>query len=158
MSVITAPPMTWNSLLSSIRSPKPKIHSKSTSKPILFPSALVTSSGLSSNSEFLTHLRLNYYDTSQMFLLTHLFTHWKPVCAKVKPIWILMKQKTMGWQWHQLDHMQIICTSLQTANYNSTSSLKFFTSQMLFLMPNQQRQSTEGNTPILLYYDHYYYY
>jgi len=25
-----------------------------------------------------------------------------------------MKQEMMGWQWHQLDHMQIICTSLQT--------------------------------------------
>jgi len=23
----------------------------------------------------------------------------------------------MGWQWHQLDHMQIICTSLQTDNH-----------------------------------------
>jgi len=28
-----------------------------------------------------------------------------------KPFWILMKQETIGWQWHQLDHMQIICTS-----------------------------------------------
>ena len=28
-----------------------------------------------------------------------------------------------GWQWHQLNHMQIICTSLQTDNYSSTSSL-----------------------------------
>jgi len=27
----------------------------------------------------------------------------------------------MGWQWHQLDHMQIICTSLQTNNHASTS-------------------------------------
>ena len=26
----------------------------------------------------------------------------------------------MGWQWHQLDHMQIICTSLQTDNHAST--------------------------------------
>jgi len=25
----------------------------------------------------------------------------------------------MGWQWHQLDHMQIICTTLQTDNYAS---------------------------------------
>jgi len=25
-----------------------------------------------------------------------------------------MKQEMMGWQWHQLDHMQIIYTSLQT--------------------------------------------
>jgi len=27
-----------------------------------------------------------------------------------------------GWQWHQLDHMKIICTSLQTDNHSSTSS------------------------------------
>jgi len=31
---------------------------------------------------------------------------------KVKKIWILMKQDMMGCQWHLLDHMQIICTSL----------------------------------------------
>jgi len=37
-----------------------------------------------------------------------------------------MKQETMGWQWHQLDHIQIICTSLQTDNHASTSSLNFF--------------------------------
>ena len=29
----------------------------------------------------------------------------------------------IGWQSHQLDNMQIICTSLQTDNYVSTSSL-----------------------------------
>jgi len=28
----------------------------------------------------------------------------------------------MGWQWNQLDHMQIICTLLQTDNHASTSS------------------------------------
>ena len=28
-----------------------------------------------------------------------------------------------GWQWHQLDHMQTICTSLQTNNHTNTSSL-----------------------------------
>jgi len=27
-----------------------------------------------------------------------------------KPFWILLEQKMMGWPWHQLDHMQIICT------------------------------------------------
>jgi len=32
----------------------------------------------------------------------------------------------MGWQWHQLDHMQIICTSLKTVNHASTSSLNFY--------------------------------
>jgi len=51
----------------------------------------------------------------------------------------------IGWQQYQLDHMQIICTSLQTDNHASTSPLSFFTGQMPFLLPNQQRQSSEGN-------------
>jgi len=45
---------------------------------------------------------------------------------RLKTIWILMKQEMMGWQWHQLDHMQIICTSLQTDNHASTSPLSFY--------------------------------
>jgi len=40
---------------------------------------------------------------------------------KGKPFWILLEQEMMGWQWHQLDHMQIICISLQTDNHASTS-------------------------------------
>ena len=35
-------------------------------------------------------------------------------------------EEMMGWQWHQLDHMQIICTSLQTDNRTSTSSLSSY--------------------------------
>ena len=42
----------------------------------------------------------------------------------------------LGWQWHQLDHMQTICTSLQTDNHTNTS---------LFLTPNRQCQSTAGH-------------
>jgi len=56
-----------------------------------------------------------------------------------------MKQEMMGWQWHQLDHMQNICASLQTNNHASTLSLNIFTGQMLFLTLSQQCQSTEGN-------------
>ena len=41
-------------------------------------------------------------------------TTWVSWHKKCKPFWILMKQEMMGWQWHQLDHMQIICTLLQT--------------------------------------------
>jgi len=26
---------------------------------------------------------------------------------------IFIKQKMMGWQWHQSDHLQVICTLLQ---------------------------------------------
>jgi len=44
----------------------------------------------------------------------------------------------------QLDHMQIICTSLQTDNHQHLTT-QLFTDQTLFLMPNQQCQSTEGN-------------
>jgi len=69
---------------------------------------------------------------------------------KDKPIWILMKQETTGWQWHQLDHMQITCTSLQTDNHASTSSLNYFTCWMLFLTPNQQCWSTEGKADIYM--------
>ena len=47
------------------------------------------------------------------------------------------------WQWHQLGHMQL-CTLLHTDNHTSTPPLKFFTGQIPFLTPNQQRQSTEG--------------
>jgi len=45
---------------------------------------------------------------------------------KGKPFWILLEPEMMGWQWHQLDHMQIICTSLQTDNHTSTSPLSFY--------------------------------
>jgi len=45
--------------------------------------------------------------------------------VEIKPIWVLM-QEMMGRQWHQLDHMQIIWTSLQTDNHASTSPLSFY--------------------------------
>jgi len=42
-----------------------------------------------------------------------------------------MKQEMMGWQWHQLDHMQILCTSLETDNHASTSPLNFYSPDAL---------------------------
>jgi len=56
-----------------------------------------------------------------------------------------MKREMMRWQWYQLDRTQIICTLLQRDNHANTSSLDFFTGLMLFLTPNQEHQSTEGN-------------
>ena len=32
----------------------------------------------------------------------------------------------LGWQWHQLDHMQTMCTLLQTDNHTNTSSLNLY--------------------------------
>jgi len=52
-------------------------------------------------------------------------TAWVSRHQKGKPFWILPEQEMMDWQWHQLDHMQIIRTSLQTDNHASTSPLSF---------------------------------
>jgi len=54
-------------------------------------------------------------------------------------------------QWHhKLDHMQTICTSLQTDNHTNatlpTPHHSIFTGQMLFLALNQQCQTTEGDS------------
>ena len=53
-------------------------------------------------------------------------TTWVSRHQKGKPFWILMKQEMMGWQWHQLHHMQIVCTSPQTDNHASTSPLSVY--------------------------------
>jgi len=49
-------------------------------------------------------------------------TTWVRRHQKGKPFWILMKQEMMGWQRYQLNHMQLICTSLQTDNQDGCSS------------------------------------
>jgi len=51
-------------------------------------------------------------------------------------------------QWNQLDLVQTICTLLETDNHTNTSLL-IFIDQMLFLVPNQQCQSTEGSAVLL---------
>jgi len=64
-------------------------------------------------------------------------------CQKGKTNLDFSEARDIEWQWHQLDHMQVY-TSLQTDNHTSTPPLKFFTGWMPFLLPNKQRQSTEG--------------
>jgi len=50
----------------------------------------------------------------------------KPVPERLNQPLFLMKQETIGWQWHHLDHMQIICTLLQADNHASTLSVIFY--------------------------------
>jgi len=50
----------------------------------------------------------------------------------------------MRWQWHQLDYMQLICTSLQTEPCQHLIT-QFPTDRILFLTTNQQCQSTEAS-------------
>jgi len=49
-------------------------------------------------------------------------TAWVSRHHKGKPFWILLAQEMMGWHWHQLDHMQVICTSIQTDNHAGVSA------------------------------------
>jgi len=44
----------------------------------------------------------------------------KPAPERDSNIWILMKHTKMQCQQHQLDHMKIICTLLQTNNHAYT--------------------------------------
>jgi len=73
----------------------------------------------------------NKTETKLLLLLLHPFnglfssSTWVSRHQKGKPFWILLQQEMMAWQWHQLDHMQIICTFLQTDNHASTSPLSF---------------------------------
>jgi len=48
-----------------------------------------------------------------------------------------MKQGTIGWQWHQLDHMHL-ALDRQPRQHLIT---QYFPGQMLFLTPNRQYQS-----------------
>jgi len=48
------------------------------------------------------------------------------LAPQMETIWILLKQEMIGWQWYQLDHMQIIYTLHQTDNDASTSPLSFY--------------------------------
>jgi len=49
-----------------------------------------------------------------------------------------------GRHWHQLDHMQTICTSLQRDNHTNLIITLFFYRPDALLNANQQSQSTEG--------------
>jgi len=51
----------------------------------------------------------------------------------------------IGWQWHQWDHMQIICTSLQTDNHASTSPLSFH-GLMPYLPPTNCIKALQSRT------------
>jgi len=68
---------------------------------------------------------LNYYYCIHSTAFFSRIT-WVSQHQKGKPFWILLEQEMMEWQWHQLDHIQILCTSLQRDNHASTSPLSFY--------------------------------
>ena len=72
---------------------------------------------------------------AKQLLLLHLFNGplfqdnlGKPVPERYVQSWFKWGKTWWGFgmQWNQLDHMQTICTSLQTDNLTNTSSLNFY--------------------------------
>jgi len=75
------------------------------------------------------------HTTINILLLLHLFNglfsrkSWVSQYQKGKTSLDLNEardDRVLGRQWQQLDHMQTICTSLQTDNHTNTSSLNFY--------------------------------
>ena len=50
----------------------------------------------------------------------------------------------MGWSWHQLDHIQVIYTSLQPEKHASTSSLRFLLAGCSFCHPINSVNALKG--------------
>jgi len=63
-----------------------------------------------------------------MSILWRLFREYlgKPVPEGKTSLDLNEAREMMGMQWRQLDHMQTVCTSLQTDNHTNTSSLHFY--------------------------------
>jgi len=102
-------------------------------------------------NQLIHSIRISY--VNQYFILhvtrhplNSLFSRTTCISRDQKPIWILMKQEMMGWQWHQLDHMQIIHAPRSRQITMPTPHHSFLTDWMVFLMTNQQCQSTEGKS------------
>jgi len=76
----------------------------------------------------------NYYHYYIRLTVFFPRTSWVSRYQKGRPFyWILLEQEMVGWlwQWRQLDHMQIICTSLQTDNHDITSLFCFYSPDAL---------------------------
>ena len=106
----------------------------------------------SNNGYFIAHLNYIHTDTHTFNDLSSRTT-WVSRHQKGKPFWILLKQETMGWQWHQLDHMQINCATLQTDNHANTPSLNFLWAGCSSWHPTNSVKPLKAKH---LNYNHYY--
>jgi len=75
----------------------------------------------------------HYYCYCCLRLMAFSRTTWLSWYHKMLTILDYNEERDNGWHWHQLDHMLIICTALQTDNHHSDC-----TDQMHFLLPNQE--------------------
>ena len=95
---------------------------------------------------FYHHLVAYYTTTSTTVLRPFVRDYPGELVPEGQTILDFAKAETIGWQRHQLDHMQVICTSLQTDNQANTSITRVFYGPDAFPVSNQQYKSTEDNT------------
>ena len=80
----------------------------------------------SSSSTFVFILLWLLYYYYYNILLPFVRDYQSELIPEGKTILDFTQAEMTGWQWHQPDHMQVICTSFQTDNLASTSSLCFY--------------------------------
>ena len=78
---------------------------------------------LQSRERQLTALILGYRNYYYYYYYNH-FTTLCPVLPE--PIVDFAEAEMMGWHWHQLDHMQAICTSLQKVTMPAPHQSDFY--------------------------------
>jgi len=101
-----------------------------------------------------TAVQFTSYTHTETHTFISLFSRTTSVSRhqKGKPFCILLKQDMMRWQWHQLDHMQIICTTLQTANHVSTHHSIFLWDGCSSWHPTNRVKAVKALTYLLLLY------
>jgi len=103
----------------------PCLHISLTSLSIMELIRFVWRACMRDSADYCTCLQIVFIYLLRPFSSLFSRTTWIIQHQLGKPFWILMKQEMMGLQWHQLDHMQIICTLLWVDNHPSTLSLSF---------------------------------
>ena len=98
------------------------------------------------------------YSGTHTHTRTHTHTHtfngplsgttWVSRYQKGKTNLDFTEARDSGWQWHQLDHMQV-CTSLQTDNHASTPPLSFLQAGCPFCHPTNSVKALKANSGTL---------
>ena len=67
---------------------------------------------------------------------------------KDKPFWILLKQEMTRWQWHAAEPYAVKSFAPRSRQITTPAPHHsiFFIGRMPFVLPNQQRQGTEGTS------------
>ena len=71
---------------------------------------------------------------------------WSKPVQEEQTILDFTKAETMGCHWHQVDYMQVICTSLHRGyeSLHTTTLSLIFRGQMLFLLPKFPNTSVKA--------------